>query len=301
MDEKKKKGPGRPRKTPVPTPEPREGISKNPKCVQNIMEYSYDRPLVTKKVWGFFKSLFTDKLEIIFRKNEIIYFGNGHLKKNSVRISINTSKVNHYYLGQTLNIGVSCSDMGSIIAKVDRSYNNIMMISNKNHKQKNLIVTLQNSMEIDEKHTIGLIGSYDHMENEEEFLDEEDYPIRFTLSGKYFRKMINDIKGFSNKLIIKQDSVDDPLEFVYQKTNGNVKGINIVRNKKKIKFHSALKGSESFRVEVFIEYIKPLSSATLADEITIYAHETKPLLLVANVDAIEIRVLTEVVNERASA
>lgn len=298
MESKKKKGPGRPRKTPIRSPEPREGISKSPKCNQNIMEYSYDRPLITKKVWGFFKSLSMDKLEIIFRGNEIIYYGKGHLKKNLVRACTDTSKVNHYFLEEPLNIGVPCADMGLIMAKVDRSYNNIMFMANRRHKQKNLIVTLQNNIEIDEKHTIGLIGSYDHMENETDFLADDEYPISFTLSGKYFRKMVNDIKSFSNKLIIKQDSPTDPLEFVYQKQNGNVKGEHITRNKKKINFRSSLKGSDSFRAEVFIEYIKPLSAATLADEITIHVHETKPLLLVAKVDAIEIRVLTEIINER---
>ena len=155
MEEKRRKGPGRPRKTPVRVSKPRDGISKTPKCDQNVIEYSYDRPLITKKIWGFFKSLFTDKLEIIFRDNEIIYYGKGHLKKNAVRIRTDASKINHYYAGGSLNIGLSCANMCAIMSKVDRSYTNIMLLSNKNHAQKNLIITLQNSMEIDEEHTIG--------------------------------------------------------------------------------------------------------------------------------------------------
>ncbi len=297
---KKKKGPGRPRKNPIHEPEPREGISDTPKIPENWMEYSYDQPLVTKKIWGFFKSLFADQLEIIFREDEIIYYGSGHLKKNKVRTCIDVTKVNHYYVKKPLNIGLSCLDMGAIMVKIDRSYNNIMFVSNKHHMRKNLIVTFQNDIEIDERHEIGLIGKYDHMTDEKAFLSEDEYPISFVLTGKYFKKMINDIKGFSKKLVIKQDSPEDPLEFGYKKTNGNVKGTNIVRNPKKIKFKSKLKGTESFRVEVFVEYIKPLSSATLADEITIYAHETKPLLLVAKVDATEVRTLTEVINERCT-
>ena len=304
-DEKKKKkgtgrGPGRPRKNPVHEPEPREGISDTPKINGNYMEYIYDQPLITKKVWGFFKALSAKHLELIFRDSEIIYYGNGHHGKNKVRTRIDANIVNHYYVKDSLDIGVPCADMGIIMAKIDRTYTNIKFESNKHQIRKNIVVTLQNNLEIDEEHTINLIGNYDNMKDktEEEFLSEDEYPISFVLTGKYFKKMISDIKGFGERLIIKQDSPEDPLEFAYQKRNGSVKGSNICRNKKKVKFKSKLKENESFRTEVFIEYIKPLSSAILADEITIYAHETKPLLLIAKVDAIEVRVLTDVINEQ---
>ena len=49
----KKKRPGRPRKTPLREPRPRNGIVNNPKDVKNFIEFLYDKPLIFKKLWQY--------------------------------------------------------------------------------------------------------------------------------------------------------------------------------------------------------------------------------------------------------
>ena len=55
-----------------------------------------------------------------------------------------------------------------------------------------IITHEENDIEIDESHKIELIGEYQKIDNENMFLDN-DYPIKFDLPGKYFKKTIANI------------------------------------------------------------------------------------------------------------
>lgn len=52
---KTKKKPGPPRKTPIKQPRPRNGITDIPKDDNNYIEFLYDKPLLFKKIWQYFK------------------------------------------------------------------------------------------------------------------------------------------------------------------------------------------------------------------------------------------------------
>jgi len=85
IDNKKKqipkKRPGRPRKTPLREPRPRNGIVIKPKEPTNFIEFLYDKPLIFKKLWQYFKLMAVDKIQIIFRVSEIILWCEDHHKK----------------------------------------------------------------------------------------------------------------------------------------------------------------------------------------------------------------------------
>ena len=137
------------------------------------------------------------------------------------------------------------------------------------------------------------------MSNENMFLDK-DYTIKFELPGRYFKKMISDIRTFSDQITIRQDGPNEPLIFEYTKHDKKVKSYNIVRNNKNINFISNLKDDETFRVSFNIDYVKPISSALLSENITIYAHENKPLMFSIYMDksAVELKILTEIIDDR---
>ena len=61
-----KKRPGRPRKTPLRKPRPRDGIVSSPSDSTNFIELIYDKPLIFKKLWQYFKLMAVDKIQLIF-------------------------------------------------------------------------------------------------------------------------------------------------------------------------------------------------------------------------------------------
>jgi hypothetical protein len=299
MSQSSKKKPGRPRKNPIKEPKPRTGIVTEPKDANNYIEFLYDKPLLFKKIWQYYKLMAVNKIQMIFKKNEIIMLCEDHHKKSKMRIKINVKNVNHYYCADELDIGMLCKNPELIMNTIDKTYTSVLFLSKVNNIQKDIRIILNNEIEIDESHKLELIGEYDKITNEEVFT-KYDYTIKFELPGKYFKKMISDIKSFSDIITIRQDSNKDPLVFEYMKSDRKIKSYNIVRNNNIIKFESKLLEGETFRISFKIDYVKPISSALLSDNIIIYANENKPLMFSTMMDknTIEVKILTEIIDDR---
>jgi hypothetical protein len=250
-------------------------------------------------MWGYYKAMAVEKLQMIFRQNELVIWGEDHHKKSRMRASIKTPNINHYYCGGILDIGIMCTDLEKIMSTIDKTCSSIMFLSKKGHIQKTIKIVLTTDIEIEKNHMVELIGDYPKIDREDMFLDVE-YPIKFELPGRYFKKMISDIKGFSEQITIRQDSVDNPLVFEYITKDKKIKSEDVVKNGKIIKFQSSIKHDDMFRTSFKIDYVKPISSALLADSISIWAHEAKPLMFMVLIDSntVDIRILTEIIDER---
>ncbi len=293
-----KRGPGRPRRTPVRQPRPKNGIVASPTDPRHYVEFLFDKPLIFKKLWQFFKLMAVDRLHLLFDKESITIYCSDHHKKSNIRVKINCNEVNHYFCENELDIGLSCKNPELIMSTIDKTYNSILFLSSKDNIQKNIQVVLKNDIDIEEAHKIELIGEYDRMENQEKFADE-DYAVKFNLPGKYFKKVVSDIKTFSDQMTIRQDGPDDNLMFEYIKNDKKVKSLYTIKNNSSVNLKSKLSEDDTFRTSIKIDYIRPISSALLSENITIYADENKPMMFIINMDpAVEMRILTQIVDNR---
>ena len=294
-----KKGPGRPRLNPSNPSVPRSGISKKPNDPDNHIELVYDQPIIMKKIFQFFKAIAATQIQIIFRPRDVIFYATDHHSKSKVRIRIDAEKLNNYYCRSVIDIGIDTKHMELVLNKVDKDYKSMLMYSDNNSLNKHLVIVLENNMDIYEMHNIDLIGSYNKMEDESMF-DETNYTIRFNFPSKYFKKTISDIKSISNLLSIGQEDADSPIVFEYRTANNRMKSKHTLKNKEKIGLVSKLRDDESFRVDISIEYIKPISSAQIADDVMILLDENRDFMTLTQIDngTIEIKTLTEIVDER---
>lgn len=294
-----KKGPGRPRKNPKKEPIPRKGVVKVPSNSDSHIEFLYDQPNILKKVFQVFKSLAANQIQILFRQSDIIFYARDHHKKSKIRVRIDAAKLNHYYCKSDLDIGVASGDLELILNKVDKDYTSIVILTTLANTQRNITMVLENDIQIDEIHTIDLIGHYDKLANEDTFINE-DHAISFTLPSRYFRKTINDIKTMSNQLSITQEDDESPLTFEYLTDNKKIQSKHIVKDLKKIKFKSNMPTGDTFRVDIKIDYLKPISSSIIADDVVIMVDENKDFMTKSYIDdrTIEIKTLTEIIDER---
>jgi hypothetical protein len=291
-----KKGPGRPRKIPKKEPIPRKGIAKTPSDSAHSIEFLYDQPIILKKIIAFFKSLASSQIQIIFRKEDIIFYAPDHYKKSRIRVRIDAHKINHYYCAHEVSIGINGKDIELVLNKVDKEYSGIYLLMTSDNTQKNITIMMENDIQIDEEHLIDLVGDHPHMENEEEFISE-DYMINFTLPGRYFKKSINDIKAIACNMSVQQIDKDQPLEFGYVSDNKKIRCRNIIRNTNKVKFESRLKANDTFRIDIKVDHIKPISSAHITDDIMIFVDENKKFMTKALIDngTVEIKTLTDLI------
>ena len=294
-----KKGPGRPRKTPKKEPSQRKGISTTPIKSDNHIEFLYDQPIIFKKLSQFFKLMASKTLQVIFRKTDIIIYTPDHHQKSKIRVKIDTSKLNLYYIKENTDIGIMTKYLEMIFNKVDKDYTELVIISNVGETQKTINLVLNNDMQVRENHTIELVGDYDKMENENEFINE-NYTIKLDLPGKYFKKIINDIKTMSNELSICQNTANSPLVIGYVTQDRKIRSEHYINNNNKIKLKSYLQENKSFRANLKIDYIKPISSAQLNDNIQWFIDENRGSMIKTVIDngVVEIKIITEIIDER---
>lgn len=300
QDEKKnqhKRKPGRPCKQVKKPLMPRNGITKFPTNPEHFIEMVYDKPMILKKIFQFFKQLATTKVQIIFKPTEIILYCVDHLEKSMVYVKLDAKRLNHYYCQEELDVGMSCKDIELIFNTIDKEYTSIVILSNQATMQRNIMFVLENDIQADETHIVDLISQYSRCK-ENEFLDI-DYMIKFKFSGHVFKKTINDIKTMSNQLSIRQEDEGHNLLFEYFTKNKKTHSQHKFKNSSKIQLDSKLKRGDSFRVDIKIDYIKPISSAQIADEINILVDENKKFMTISIIDDIaEIKTLTEIIDER---
>ena len=241
-----------------------------------------------------------EKIRMSFMKDSIIIYCSDHHNKSHMRVKIDCNMVNHYYCEKELDIGLLCKNPELIMGTIDKSYNSILFLSTHNNIQRNIQVVLKNEIDIEETHKIELIGEYNKDTDEKKFLDEE-YGIKFKLFGKYFKKMIADIRKFSDTITIKKDSKDDNLVFEYIKHDKKIKSSHIIKNSASISLRDTLEDDDSFRTSFKIDYVKPISSALLNESIEIYADENKPLKFIIQMDEImHLTILTDIIDNRVA-
>jgi hypothetical protein len=291
--------PGRPKKIVTPEePQKKEGVVDTPSEIDYFIEFKYERPEVFKKLWAFFKSMDVDNIHMAFSKESINIYCKDHKGKSRIRAKIDCRKVNKYYCKEPIDIGLLCKNPQLIMNTIDKTYSSILFLSTCDNIRKNLHIILNNSSDIEESHKIELIGDYEKFTDDDIFLDE-DYMIKFKLPGKYFKKMITDIKSLSDQITIKKDGPKEKLIFEYTKNDKKIKSEHIINKSESIELRDNLDEDDTFRISFNIDDVKPFSSTFLSENIEIFADENKPLKFTIKMDeAIEIVILTKIIDLR---
>lgn len=274
-----KRSVGRPRLIQRVDPLPRLGILNSPSNDENLVELSYDNVSIFKKIFNLLKTMNVKEINMQFTNNYTKIFGIDHLEKNLINIKIDSNKLNHYFCENNINITLDPKNLDKITQKIDKHYSLFSIILKKKTFRNNLIIILNNKiLSIDESHIINLIeNNVDPNSFYDRSLDYNTYPLKFELTGKYFKKLINDVSTFSE--IFTVEKIDKhPLQFIYKNINNTIKGYNICNSPDKIKLQTSLAENEIFSVSVRIDYIKSLSNALLSEKIKIFAHSEEDLV-----------------------
>ena len=296
-DSKEKKKPGRPRKTPLKKALKRNGISLTPLKTSNVMEFIYDIPINFKKIFQLFISLAARHICMEFREKTIDIIACCHLKKTWVKITIDCAKVNHYYCAKPTKVFLNPGTTEKIIKNLNREYTTISWILNRDTDRSSIDIIFKNLIEIDEHRVVNLIQSPDYS-CDIKFSDEK-YPIKFSLTGKYFKQLIAVSKTFSNQITIKKTG-NSPLIFTYSSRDKSATHSHIVRNEKNINLVSTLEDDDIFSASVNIDYIEPLSKSIITNAVKISADNFKDVLFETHLDnkTISIFMSTKIVTLR---
>lgn len=296
----KKNKPGRPRKNPIRQPQKRIGLVATPADERNYVEFLYDNPERFKKIFSYFKSHAVNKVFITFKEDSIFFWCEDNAQKNKVRVKIDCNLVNHYYCPNTLSVGISCDHLENIMATIDKTYNSILILSQRDSLQNYIQIILKDDSYTDESYKIELIEEYNNFHNIDHIFDEQDeYMLYFTLPSKKFKSMINNMVAFTDQVSIELHSANDPLLFQYLSRDNKIKHTTTIRNNMFV-LKKQLDDNDTFRTSFVIDYVKAISSSLISDSITVHADEDRPLLFTNIIDngCIEVRTLTNIIDKR---
>ena len=152
-------------------------------------------------------------------------------------------------------------------------------------------------MDVIEIHDVNLMGEYERVDCKDEF-DDTSHTINFILPGKYFKRLITDIKASTIEFNIEQCSPTDYLEFNYTSTNNKTRSRYIATNAEKIAFRSSLQEGDTLCVSVCVGDIKPIAATHISNFIQLFVDEGKKFKTrsVLDDETIELITLNEIIN-----
>jgi hypothetical protein len=216
-----------------------------------------------------------------FNKENVEIFTMDHLKKSHIKVVIDCKKINHYYCEEPIRSNMNPKNMEKIIQVLDKNYISIAFVLKKSNNRSVLNIIFKNDVKIDEYREIDLIQAQNNGFNDS--FDDSNYPVKFVLPSKYFKKLITDTSSFSESLTINKIGAS-PLTFTYTSKDKTVKTKHIVQNPESIKLYSSVADDDIFSSSVQIDYIKPLSGSLVSDFISISADNHKNIIFKLGVD-----------------
>lgn len=294
-----KKKPGRPRKNPIRQPQKKKGVVENPENERNHIEFLYDNPEIFKKILSYFKSHAVSNIFITFKEKYILFWCEDNLKKNQIRVKIDCNLINRYYCLETLNIGISCDHLEKIMTTIDKTYNSILIQSQKDNIQNYLEIILEDDF-MDRSFKVELIGDYNTFHNMDHLFDEDEkYMLNIKFPSKKFKSLVNDMMSFSDEVSIELQSSIDPLIFQYRSRDNKIKNTSTC-HKNMYVLNKNIEDGDTFHVSFKLEYVRSISSSLISEYIKIYADEDKRLLFINEMDngCISVRTLTEIIDKR---
>jgi len=297
-DDTKKRGPGRPRKQTVKTQIKRNGIADEPSNKSNAeenvkdprmeftMELLYDNPMMFKKVFNFYKAMAVQDLLMKFCPTHVEIYTIDHKKKSRIYTKFFGNRLHRYYCKEEFEIGLKPSNFLKIFNMVNKDYDTVRIYNNAIDQGDKLNVQYHDVVD-DSWPTFQSTLSRKKPELCKGILEdialEEEYPIRFEMMFKQFKKKIVNANSLLTSISIQKDG-KRPLMFTGPYEGKDGKYIDPFPNSQKIKLKSTVPEDEFFVATVSLNYIKPLAGSLVSDYITIAAHESKCLIFTIMLD-----------------
>jgi hypothetical protein len=277
-DARPKKGPGRPRKPLTDMEAGGRGIVDTPTNSGNVMEMMFCNQKSFKKIFSLFRAYDGIEIDISFSTSTVVF---STMDVNSIRYVIDCSRINLYYCLAPISIIIHRENFEKMFANIDKFNYKITFIldAETSHTKMHVIIDDNEFNTTDDYYVDQIIQKDRYHATLPNYLE---YPLRFKISAKHFKKKINDI-AMSSNVIIFQKNGDDFLEITYPKLEQSMYHIVTYKDDKNIDLVYTL-GDDITTLSVALENIKPFSSSIVGDEVCVYVANDMPLVLTTQIE-----------------
>lgn len=278
-----KKRPGRPKKQIADAQFQCFGIVGAPKDKSNILELHYENSILFKKIFTLFKAYTVDEVTWVFKKDRVEIITQDRLKTSVINVTLWGRFLMWYWCAaDEIKICVKRNNLQRIFKNFDKNFCEVKFIL-KEEDYRSLLHIYINNKDMDN----WLDYEVELIKNNEEIAfapnSDNDYPLKFALPSRHFKKVVNDIMEVSPKFSIGKVGKAGHVTISYTKAN-NINLNSVYMSPDKIGLQSTVKDGDIFSVQLEIEYIRPFSNSSIGEKVNIAVQERKPVSLSTEVD-----------------
>lgn len=241
--------------------------------------------MIYKNVLNLFKAAAAAEIMFVFDLAEVRIIGCDHKGKTLFLVTFDCTNVVHYYCAEKTVATINAAHIIKINEGIGKNNTTVSIILKKIAVRNTIIFVFQNEMKIDTFREISLMSpSVDHQCQLSDF-EFKDHEVSWEWPSGYFKETISDIMRFTNTFTAQKNGAAGKFMFPYRSDDGNIVSQNIIKDPELSKLVENITNKDIFSVSVLIEYIKPISMATLSKSIRIYADRNKKMVFIADLDA----------------
>lgn len=256
-----KRGPGRPRKNVVREKIVIEGVVSAPEHPDNVLELVYSSPLLFKKIFQIYKQYSVENVEFCFQRDYVLIKSLDHGGINSIHTEIFGRNLNRYFCKFPISILITLSDLESVMGQINKDQYKITFKLGEDYRST-LHIDIRNSECSSSRQYMVSIKS--RTETPAELApDANDYSVKFKLTGKAFKSIVNAAK--KSDTLTFQKCWNSPLQIQTDQSHPSHFS-EIFDNEEKINMISNLRENEIVSATTRLAYLKSFSNANITDE-----------------------------------
>ena len=257
------------------------GIVESPSDQANIIEMVYENPTLFRKLFALYKAYDVNEISWHFYPDHVmipvIY---REPRKISGFIKIDARMLVKYYCKEYTVKTIKREFLDRSLRNMNKNHSQISFVLREEDKNSTMHIIVHDSETGSDMNTaIDLIPPEER--NAAAGNNDLDYPLKFTLPSKHFKKLIQDI-GASSQVVQVEKHGDDPLLLTYPQKD-KIHAAGVYRDPAKIKLFSKLQSDESFFSKVSTKHVQPFSNSNIGDEVSVAADQEHPLSLTSEI------------------
>lgn len=285
----KKKKPGRPRKATLQVPIAVHGIIDKPANEADLIELIYCDPLVFKKVIGVLKGYQVSEVGLNFDKTGLRIETKNRLGTVDILVTISGACMNLYYCKEPIKIWVKREELERTFGSLGKNHTKVTWLLRENYRQLLYIIAKSSELNSEQIFEVDVFYKQDNGQILQPCIDDDsNYPLKFKIITKYFRKVIITASNNADRLTI-QKTGDQPLQLTVNRAKGSGTGWSeVYPDAEKIGLQSNISQNDIFNVSVEFANILPFCKQAPGDNIFVAADKTKRVSLQCFTDRREI-------------
>jgi len=293
----KKRGPGRPSKTPAAPPIRHDGIVTEPRNQDDRLEVSSANPQMFKSLFNYFEKLKCDEIHIHATPTGLNFYSEDAKKDLKVRASIAGEQMNWYYCADEFWLSLNLGTVKGLTSKIDKSFHVVKFVYRYSDAMVFEMILQNRTAKIDHHWplTVGIpTPRPEWVDLEKVTTSIDEYPLAWTIDAKSFKKTHDIAKLHATTIRIEIVGGTDRLKLSYA-GSGIPTFSEEYTDSKQINLLNNLEEDEIFSVDYSASSGTTLSGAIPSDHVRIFCKEDSPILFLSNEEGISLITSMDVV------